>query len=259
MSLYITPGGRIYHAGIGRFLQRDPETKPGGNPYIYANSSPVVFSDPRGTTVVPIVVARPPDPEIPPEPGSSKKRKGYLRKTGTLQTVVNGCDAGHIVFSNPDPMPKGGWDNRVSDVATKAFQRLSEPYTIEYIIQGEFCVRFCPTTETTQVLVVDITFWEYDQTPNPEDLMFTESLSVVVPIGTDNIYVRTPEYVFDPEEYERPRLLSPLPPPNLARHTYPHYRSEWDLGQFGATVKVRVPFTYESGPSAARKLIVSYW
>ena len=48
MSLYITPGGRIYHAGIGRFLQKDLLARPGTNPYIYANNNPLKYVDPDG-------------------------------------------------------------------------------------------------------------------------------------------------------------------------------------------------------------------
>ena len=48
MSLYITPGGRVYDSSIGRFLQKDPLAPPGTNPYVYARNNPLRYVDPRG-------------------------------------------------------------------------------------------------------------------------------------------------------------------------------------------------------------------
>ena len=64
MSLYITPGGRVYHSEIGRFLQRDPLAQPGENPYVYANNNPLSHVDPSGgvdVAVGPITGPRLPD------------------------------------------------------------------------------------------------------------------------------------------------------------------------------------------------------
>lgn len=47
MTLYITPSGRVYCPGIGRFLSRDPIHALAGD-YVYANNSPASTVDPTG-------------------------------------------------------------------------------------------------------------------------------------------------------------------------------------------------------------------
>jgi len=54
MTLYITPGGRVYDSSIGRFLQKDPLAPPGTNPYVYANNDPLTHVDPSGAVNTPV-------------------------------------------------------------------------------------------------------------------------------------------------------------------------------------------------------------
>lgn len=46
MGLMITPGGRLYHTGTGRFLSRDPVPTPGKNPYVALGCNPLSHVDP---------------------------------------------------------------------------------------------------------------------------------------------------------------------------------------------------------------------
>ncbi|MFO7958004.1 MAG: RHS repeat-associated core domain-containing protein [Candidatus Brocadiia bacterium] len=48
MTLYITPGGRVYSPELERFLSKDRMTAPGTNPYVYARNNPLRFVDPTG-------------------------------------------------------------------------------------------------------------------------------------------------------------------------------------------------------------------
>lgn len=48
-QLYLTPSGRIYHTGLGRFLSRDPIGYRGGiNLYLYVGNRPLLYLDPFG-------------------------------------------------------------------------------------------------------------------------------------------------------------------------------------------------------------------
>lgn len=48
MTLCITPNGRLYHPGIGRFMSRDPQPTPGGNGFAGLLNNPLRVVDPSG-------------------------------------------------------------------------------------------------------------------------------------------------------------------------------------------------------------------
>lgn len=70
MTLYLTPGGRLHDASIGRFLSRDPVAPAGANPYVYAKDNPARFVDPTGLREFPGsgwqgLLSDPCDPDAP--------------------------------------------------------------------------------------------------------------------------------------------------------------------------------------------------